>query len=91
MQRKDSLDAFSVRDTANSERFVQSASFPANHYAGKYLNPLFVTFYDPRVNAYAVADRKRRQIGFLLFFVDDVDDSIHKPVRTTRMRAHTVE
>src|SRR5882724_6993221 len=90
MQRENSLDALTIRDAPNGERFVESTSFTANHDAGKYLDSLFVTFYDPRVNAYTVADRKRRQIGFLLFFVDDVDDSIHKPVQTPRIRAHTL-
>ena len=81
MEREDSLDALSVRNAAHSECLVESAPFTADHHAGKYLDSLFVTFYDPRVNAYTVADRKRRQIGFLLFFVDDVDDAIHKPVQ----------
>jgi hypothetical protein len=30
------------------------------------------------VNADAIADRKRRQIALLLFFLDDVNDAIHK-------------
>ena len=91
MQRENSLDALTIRDAPNGERLVESTSFTANHYAGKYLDSLFVTFYDPGVNAYTVADRKRRQIALLLFLFDDVDDSIHKLVQTTRMRAHTVE
>jgi hypothetical protein len=33
------------------------------------------------VNTYAIADGKRRHIAFLLFFLDDVDDAIHKVVR----------
>ena len=91
MERKDSLDALSVRNAAHSECLVESAPFTADHHTGKYLDSLFVAFYDPRVNTYTIADRKRRQIALLLFLFDDVDDSIHKPVQTTRMRAHTVE
>ena len=85
MERENSLHALTIRNAPNSECFVESASFTANDYAGKYLDSFFVSFYDARVNAYAVADRKRRQIALLLFFLDDVDDLIHKviPARAT--------
>ena len=91
MQRENSLHALTIRDAPNGERFIESASFTANYYAGKYLDSFFVSFYDARVNAYTVADRKRRHIAFLLFFLDDVDNAIHKvvPPRAT-VGAHTL-
>src|SRR5438552_13578861 len=90
MQRENSLYALTIRDAANGERFIESAPLAANHYAGKYLDSLFVSFYDPRVNTYAVAHRKRRQIAFLLFLPDSIDDLIHKLVPAARLRAHTL-
>src|SRR6266508_951439 len=90
MEWKHPLDAFSVRDAPDRERFVESAPLAANHYAGKYLDSFFVSFYDPRVNTYAVAHRKRRQIAFLLFLPDSIDDLIHKLVPAARLRAHTL-
>jgi hypothetical protein len=80
MQRENSLDALTIRDAPNGERFVESTSFTANHYAGKYLDSFFVSFHDARVNTYAITHGKRRQITFLLFFLDDVDNAIHKVV-----------
>src|SRR5437773_12018351 len=89
MQRENSLHALTIRDTPNGERFVKSASFTADHHAGKYLDSFFIAFDNARVNTHAIADRKRRQIGFLLFFLDDVDDGIHKPAAAW-LRAHTL-
>src|SRR5438876_5088107 len=90
MEWKHPLDAFSVRDAPDRERFVESAAFTADHNASEYLDSFFVSFYDPRVNPYAIADRKWRQIAFLLFFVDSIDDLIHKLVPAARLRAHTL-
>ena len=81
MEREDSLDALSVRNAAHSECLVESAPFTADHHAGKYLDSLFVTFHDARVNAYAVANGEWREIALLLFLLNDVDDAIHKPVQ----------
>src|SRR4029077_8215753 len=80
MQRENSLHTLAIRDAPNGERFVESTSFTANHYAGKYLDSFFVSFDYPRVNAYAITHGKRRHIPFFLFFRDDVDDAIHKVV-----------
>ena len=78
MERKNPFDSLTVRDPAHGERFVESAPFAANHNASEYLDSFFVSFDDARMNAYAIADRKRRQIAFLLFFVDYFDNAIHK-------------
>jgi hypothetical protein len=90
MQRENALDAFTVRDAAHSERLIKATAFAADHYAGKYLNAFLVTLHNARVNAYAVADRKRRQIGFLLFVLDEFNDPIHKAMQTARLRADTL-
>src|SRR5881296_3765179 len=81
MEREDSLDALSVRNAAHSECLVESAPFTADHHAGKDLDSLFVTFHDTCVNAHTIANREWRQIALFLFFLDHVDDAIHKPVQ----------
>ena len=90
MERKNPLDTLAVGDAAHSECFVESASFATNHNASKYLDSFFVSFHDSRVNAYAIANRKLRQIAFFLFFLDSIDDLVHKLVQATRLRAHTL-
>ena len=90
MERKNPLDTLAVGDAAHSECFVESASFATNHNASKYLDSFFVSFHDSRVNAYAIANRKLRQIAFFLFFLDSIDDLVHKLVQATRLRgAHS--
>jgi hypothetical protein len=80
MQGKYSLDALAVRDAAHGESFVESATFPADHYAGKDLDSFLVSFHDASVDAHAVANRKRFGIAFLLFFLNRIDDLIHNLV-----------
>jgi hypothetical protein len=78
MQRKYSLDTLAVRDTAHGESFVEPATFPADHYAGKDLDPFLVPFHNACVHAHAIANRERCGIAFLLFFFNDIDHLIHK-------------
>jgi hypothetical protein len=80
MQGKYPLDALTVRDAAHSESFVESATLPADHYAGKDLDSFLVSFHDASVHAHAIANRKRFGIAFLLFFLNRIDDLIHKLV-----------
>src|ERR671918_2536889 len=80
MQGKYPLDALGVRDTAHGESFIEPATFPANHYADKDLDSFFVSFHDASVDAHAVANRKRFGIALLLFFLNRIDDLIHKLV-----------
>src|SRR5215472_8432911 len=80
MQREYALDALAVRDTAHGESFVDSATLPTNHYASKDLDPLLVSFHDASVHAHAVANRKSCCSVFLLFFLNSIDDLIHKLV-----------
>ena len=80
MQGKYPLDALAVRDAAHSESFVEPATFPADHYTGKDLDSFLVSFHDARVHAHAVANRKGFGIAFLLFFLNRIDDLIHKLV-----------
>ena len=80
MQGKYPLDAFTVRDAAHRERFIQSATLPADHYPRKNLDSFFVSFHHPGVHAHAIANRKRFGVVFLLFFLNSIDDLIHKLV-----------
>src|SRR5690348_14202484 len=90
MQRKHAFDAFAVRDATNGKCFVHSAAFPTNHHAGKYLDPLFVPFYDPGVDTNAIADRKWLGVLLLLFLLDDLEHAIHSLSTTAQQRAHTL-
>src|SRR5436309_14313436 len=80
MQRKHPLHALTVRDATHGESFVEAAALPADHYAGKDLDSFLIAFYDPRVHAHAVANRKRCNIAFLLLFLNSIDDLVHKLV-----------
>ena len=80
MQREYPLDAFTVRDAAHRERFIQPATLPADHYPRKNLDSFFVSFHDARVHAHAIANRKRFSVVFLLFFLNGIDDLIHNLV-----------
>ena len=80
MQGKYSLDALAVRDAAHGESFVEPATLPADHYPRKDLNSFLVSFHDASVHAHAIANRKRFGIAFLLFFLNRIDDLIHKLV-----------
>src|SRR4051812_23868651 len=90
MHGKYPLDALAVRDAAHGESFVESATLPADHYAGKDLDSFLVTFYDASMDVHAVANRKRFGIAFLLFFLNRIDDLIHKLSPAARLRAHTL-
>ena len=78
VQRKYPLDALAVRDAANGKSFVEAATFPADHYARKDLNSFLISFDDAGMHAHAIANRKCFGIAFLLFFLDGIDDLIHK-------------
>src|SRR6266480_2043682 len=78
MQRKDTLDTFSVRDSAHGECFIESPAFTANDYASKYLDSFFVPFHHAGMNAHAIPDRKRCGVASVLFFLNGIDDLIHE-------------
>jgi hypothetical protein len=80
MQWKYPLDTLAIRDAAHGESFVEPATLPADHDAGKNLDSFLVSFYNAGVHAYAIANRKRFDIGSLLFFLNRIDDLIHKLV-----------
>ena len=84
MQGKYPLDALAVRDAAHSESFVEPATLPADHYPRKDLDSFLVSFHDASVHAHAIANRKRFSITFLLFFLNRIDDLIHKLRRQPR-------
>src|SRR6266536_5357597 len=91
MQRENSLHAFAIRDSAHGERFVESASFTANHYARKYLDSFLVSLHNPRMDADAVADLECVGVGFLLFFLDGIDDLVHKNSSQSGRRASNTQ
>ena len=78
MQGEHSFDALAVRDATHDESFVEAATLPADHYPRKDLDSFLVSFHDASVNAHAIANRKRCGIAFLLFFLNGIDDLIHK-------------
>src|SRR3954471_8164310 len=78
MQGKHPLDAFPVRDAAHRERYIQSATLPADHYPRKNLDSFLVSFYNAGVHAHAIANRKRFGVVFLLFLLNRIDNLIHK-------------
>ena len=88
MERKNPLDAFAVGDAADGESFVDTATLASDHYAGKDLDPLLVSFHNARVHAYAVANRKRFGFAFQLLFLNGIDDLIHNSLAAARLRGH---
>lgn len=62
MQRKDTLDAFTVRDSTDRECRIDAGATLADHNASKNLNSLLVPFNDSRVNFNSVANLERRDI-----------------------------
>ena len=84
MQREYPLDAFTVRDAAHRESFIESATLPADHYPRKDLDSFLVSFHNPGVHTHAIANRKRFGVVFLLFLLNRVDDLIHKFVASQR-------
>jgi len=80
MQGKYPFDTLAVRDTAHGERFVEPATLPADYHASKDLDSFLVSFHDASVHADAIANRKGCGIAFLLFFLNSIDDLIHKLV-----------
>jgi apolipoprotein N-acyltransferase len=78
MQGKYPLDALTVRDAAHGETFVDSPTLTANDYTGEYLDSFLVSFHNAGVHAHAIANRKRFGIALLLFFLNRIDDLIHK-------------
>src|SRR5262249_43324270 len=77
MQRKHTLHAFAVRDSADRECFVESSTLAANDYAGEDLDSLLVPFHHTGVNTHAIPDRKRCYVAFMLLFLNGIDDLIH--------------
>src|ERR1700720_4226248 len=90
MQWKHSLYALPVRDPAHGESFSQTAALTADHNARKDLDSFLVAFYHSRMNTHAVANRKRRDFAFLLLFLNNINDLVHKLIAHARLRAHTL-
>src|SRR6266436_2651970 len=85
VQRENALDTFTVGDAAHGECFIQPAAFAPDDDSGEYLDSFLVSLHNPCMNADAVADLECVRVGFLLFFLDRIDDLVHKnslPERT---------
>src|SRR5215468_1130287 len=78
MQWKHSLHALTVRDPAHGESFIQTAAFTTDHNARKDLDSFLVAFNDSRMYTHAVANRKRRDFAFLLLFLNNINDLVHR-------------
>src|SRR5947208_9468113 len=84
MQWKHSLRALAVRDPAHGESFIQTAALTTDHNAGKDLDSFLVAFYHSCMYTHAVANRKRRDLAFLLLFLNNINDLVHKLVASAR-------
>jgi hypothetical protein len=90
MQWKHSLHALAVRDATHGESFIQTAALTTDHNARKDLDSFLVAFYHSRMYTHAVANRKRRDFTFLLLFLNNINDLVHKLVASARgCGAHT--
>src|SRR4029453_18302677 len=87
MQRKYTLNAFSVGDSAHGECFVESPALTANHNASEYLDSFLVPFNDTGVDPHAVPNGKQRHVTFVLFLLNGVDDLIHEKLPLPARRA----
>ena len=84
MQWKHSLHALAVRDPAHGESFIQPAALTTDHNARKDLDSFLVAFYHSCMYTHAVANRKRRDLAFLLLFLNNINDLVHKLVASVR-------
>src|SRR5205823_12085577 len=91
MKRKHALDSFPIGNPADGERFVQSASFPANDNAGKNLDPLLIAFDDASMHADAIANLEFGDIGFELFLLDSVNNPVHNEILPALQPPRSVE
>lgn len=73
VQWENTLDAFSIGDLADSEGFVDAATFAGNDDACKELNTFFITFDNAGVNFDGVAYIEGCNVFLELFGVDFVD------------------
>src|SRR5438876_2860160 len=84
MQWKHSLHALAVRDPAHGESFIQPAALTTDHNARKDLDSFLVAFYHSCMYTHAVANRKWRDLAFLLLFLNNINDLVHKLVASVR-------
>ena len=84
MQWKHSLHALAVRDPAHGESFIQPAALTTDHNARKDLDSFLVAFYHSCMYTHAVANRKWRDLAFLLLFLNNINDLVHKLVASAR-------
>src|SRR5438105_2931283 len=78
MDREYAFYTLAVRDAPDGKRFVQAATFPSDNDTGKYLNALFVSLHHSGVNVHTIAHAELGHVGLLLFFLDGVNDAVHK-------------
>src|SRR5579863_3991027 len=67
-QRKDTLHAMAKTDFADCDRLAHARILAREHGAFKYLNTLFLAFFDLDVNLDCIAGTEGSQIGAALSF-----------------------
>src|SRR5436190_154580 len=77
MQWEDSLDPFTVGNTADGECFVQSAALAADNDAGKNLDSFLIAFHDTGMHPHPIADLEIGYVGLQLFLLNCVDNTAH--------------
>ena len=77
VKRENALDSFAIGNSANGERFVQTAPFAADHDSGKNLHALLISLDHASMHPDAVADLEVRAVALLLLFFDEIDDPVH--------------
>ena len=77
MQRERTLDAYTVRSAANSERFAARAVTACDYDAFERLKTLTVTFNNLNLYLYSVADVELGDVRAQLSILDGTDDFIH--------------
>ena len=70
MQWENTFHTFTVRNTANSEVFVDSATLASNHDTRIDLHTLFITLDHAGVDFNCITDLERGDLGLELFGFD---------------------
>lgn len=72
VQRKDSLNAFVIHDSADCECLVDASAFAGDDGAGEYLDSLFVALDDSTMYVDGVSDFEMRNLVLQAFTFDRI-------------------
>src|SRR5215470_14084644 len=90
MQWKHSLHALPIRDPAHGKGFIQTAALTTDHNARKDLDSFLVAFYHSRMYTHAVANRKGRDLAFLLLPLNNINDLVHRLIASRTAAGRTL-